>query len=154
MEPAAPLPPAVPQAPGARPAAQAQPSTASVDEQMLYTEALRAVSSNKNDEGRKKFNDFLAKYPNSAKTPEALYWIGESYMGDKSYNQAILSFKDVTARFPKDPKAVEALYRISDAYERLGDKANAVFNLKLLADEHPSSEFAGKARQKLKQLGQ
>jgi len=164
MEPAAPapLPPAIPQAPQApqppqaSPAPQAQPSSASVsvNEQMLYTEALRAVSSNKNDEGRKKFNEFLAKYPNSTKTPEALYWIGESYMGDKSYNQAILSFKEVTARYPKDPKSDESLYRIADAYERLGDKANAVFNLKLLVDEHPNSEFAGKARQKLKQLGQ
>jgi tol-pal system protein YbgF len=142
-------------APAAPPAAAPAPALAAdVQEQMLYTEALRAVSANRNDEGRKKFNDFLAKYPSSSKTPEALYWIGESYMGDKSYNQAILSFKEVTNRFPKDSKAAESLYRIADAYERLGDKANASFNLKMLVDEHPSSEFAGKARQKLKQLGQ
>lgn len=137
------------------PAAQtAAPQAADVQEQLLYTEALRAVSANHNDEGRRKFNDFLAKYPSSSKTPEALYWIGESYMGDKSYNQAILSFKEVTTRFPKDSKSAEALYRIADAYERLGDKANAAFHLKMLVDEHPSSEFSGKAKQKLKQLGQ
>jgi len=120
----------------------------------MYTVALRAVSANHNEDGRKKFNEFLAKYPSSAKTPEALYWIGESYMGDKSYNQAILSFKEVTTRYPKDAKSAGALYRIADAYERLGDKANAVFNLKLLLDEHPASEFTTKAKQKLKQLGQ
>lgn len=134
------------------PAAQAP--SADIQEQLLYTEALRAVSANRNDEGRKKFNDFLAKYPNSAKTPEALYWIGESYMGDKSYNQAILSFKEVVDRFPKDSKAAEALLRSSEAYERLGDKANAAAQLKLLVSEHPNSELAGKAKQKLKQLGQ
>jgi len=131
---------------------QAQPTD--MQEQLLYTEALRSVSANRNDEGRKKFNDFLAKFPNSSKTPEALYWIGESYMGDKSYNQAILAFKEVTTRFPKDSKSAESLYRIADAYERLGDKSNAVFHLKMLVDENPNSEFAGKAKQKLKQLGQ
>ena len=148
---AAPLPPVVP---GASGGPVTQPPTADVQEQLLYTEALRSVSANRNDEGRKKFNDFLAKYPSSSKTPEVLFWIGESYMGDKSYNQAVMSFKEVTTRFPKDPKSGESLFRIADAYERLGDKSNAVFHLKLLVDEHPNSEFVGKAKQKLKQLGQ
>ena len=112
------------------------------------------MSANRNEEGRRKFNEFLAKYPSSSKTPEALFWIAESYMGDKSYNQAILSFKEVTTRFPKDSKAEESLYRSADAYERLGDKANAISSLKLLVNEHPNSEFSGKAKQKLKQLGQ
>lgn len=157
---AKPVTPVAPQAKPATPLAPAQPpappapGSASLDEQRLYTEALRSVSSNRNEEGRKKFNEFLAKYPSSVKTPEALYWIGESYMGDKSYNQAILSFKEVANRFPKDPKAAEALYRTAEAYERLGDKANAAFTLKILTDEHAGSEYAGKARQKLKQLGQ
>lgn len=149
--------PAVPGAvsPPAAPAATAAAAPAGdMKEMQLYTDALRSISANKSEDGRKKFNDFLAKYPNSPKSPEALYWIGESYMGDKSYNQAILSFKEVTGRFPKDPKAQEALFRTAEAYERLGDKANAAFQLKLLVDEHPTSEFAGKARQKLKQLGQ
>lgn len=149
--PAAPLPPVVP---GASGGPMAQPPAADIQEQLLYTEALRSVSANRNDEGRKKFNDFLAKYPSSSKTPEVLFWIGESYMGDKSYNQAVMSFKEVTTRFPKDPKSGESLFRIADAYERLGDKSNAVFHLKLLVDEHPNSEFVGKAKQKLKQLGQ
>ncbi len=149
--PAAPLPPAVP---GASGGPVAQPPAADIQEQLLYTEALRSVSANRNDEGRKKFNDFLAKYPASSKTPEVLFWIGESYMGDKSYNQAVMSFKEVTTRFPKDPKSGESLFRIADAYERLGDKSNAVFHLKLLVDEYPNSEFVGKAKQKLKQLGQ
>lgn len=142
-------------APAVAAAAPASPAPAGdVQEQQLYTDALRAVSANRNDEGRKKFNDFLSKYPNSSKSPEALYWIGESYMGDKSYNQAILGFKEVVNRYPKAPKSAEALYRIADAYERLGDKANASFHLKMLTDEHPNSEFSGKAKQKLKQLGQ
>jgi tol-pal system protein YbgF len=154
------LAPAVPGAAPA-PAAASSPAPAAAPgasgdmrEMQLYTDALRSISANKSEDGRKKFNDFLAKHPNSPKAPEAFYWIGESYMGDKSYNQAILSFKEVTGRFPKDPKAQEALFRTAEAYERLGDKANAAFQLKLLVDEHPNSEFAGKARQKLKQLGQ
>lgn len=152
--PVSPAPAPAPHQAKAPATAAASPQTTDMQEQLLYTEALRSVSANKNDEGRKKFNDFLAKYPSSSKTPEALYWIGESYMGDKSYNQAILAFKEVTTRFPKDSKSAESLYRIADAYERLGDKSNAVFHLKMLVDENPNSEFAGKAKQKLKQLGQ
>ena len=150
----APQPAAPVAAPPSPSSPQPQSATSDVHEQQLYTEALRSVSSSKNEDGRKKFNEFLAKYPSSSKAPEALYWIGESYMGEKSYNQAVLSFKEVTTRFPKEGKAAEALWRTAEAYERLGDKTNAAFHLKMLADEYPNSEFNGKARQKLKQLGQ
>ena len=134
--------------------APAQDQAGNLDEEKLYTEAMRAVTSGKNDDGRRKFNELLAKYPSSAKAPLALFWIGESFMNDKSYNQAILSFKEVTTRFPQNFKVPEALYRIAEAYEYLGDKQNAAFHLKLLVDEHANSDLVGKAKQKLKQLGQ
>ena len=144
------------QAAPAATAAPAAPDQASstLEEEKLYTEAMRQVTANKNDEGRRKLNELMAKFPNSSKTPLAMFWIGESFMSDKSYNQAILSFKEVTTRYPKHFKAPEALYKIAEAYERLGDKNNAVFHLKLLVDEHADSDLVAKAKQKLKQLGQ
>lgn len=141
--------------PAPTPAAPAAAAARITEEEgQAYVDAMRAVTANKNEEGRRKLNDFMAKYPDSAKAPEAQFWIGESYMNDKGYNQAILAFKDVVNRFPKNPKAAESLFRIADAYEKLGDKNNAAFNLKMLVEEHPSSDWAGKAKLKLKQLGQ
>ncbi len=155
-----PLTPAVEAAPApAAPVAATAPAASAApriteEEGQAYVEAMRAVTANKNDEGRRKLNDFMTKYPGSVKAPEAEFWIGESYMNEKSYNQAILAFKEVTTRFPKDPKGAESLFRAADAYEKLGDKNNAVFHLKILVEEHPNSEWAAKAKQKLKQLGQ
>ncbi|GAB6038738.1 hypothetical protein JCM15519_32970 [Fundidesulfovibrio butyratiphilus] len=152
---AAPVVAATPSAPATPPVSAASAGKSDpVDAAQLYTDGMRAIAANKNDDGRRKMNELLTKYPNTDKAPLALYWVGESYMNERSYNQAILAFKDLTTRYPKSFKAPESVYKVAEAYERLGDKSNAIFHLKLLVDEYPGSELAGKAKQKLKQLGQ
>lgn len=121
--------------------------------QNAYERGLKLVLADKPGPGRDALKEFLARYPDNSLTPNALYWIGETWYAQKDYTQAVLSFKDVTQKYPRHPKASAALYKSALAYEATGDKANAVFYLKALLDEYPRSEEASPARVKLKALG-
>lgn len=134
-------------------AAPAPAKAAPVKEsQAAYERGLNLVLAEKPVEGREALQDFLKRYPSDALTPNAHYWIGETWYAQKDFTQAILTFKDVTQKYPKHDKAAAALYKIGLSYEAVGDKANAVFYLKALLDEYPRSEQAAPAKLKLKSL--
>ena len=114
-----------------------------------YEAALRVVLSGKTAEGRQKMNEFISRHPGSKLEPNALYWVGETWYSDKSYDTAILVFKDITTKFPKHDKASAALYKLGACYEQLRDKGNARFYWQALVEDFPKSEAAGLARKKL-----
>ena len=114
-----------------------------------YEAALKVVLAGKTLEGREKMTAFLQRYPGSKLEPNALYWIGETWYSDKSYDKAILVFKDVTTKFPKHDKASAALFKLGACYEQLKDKGNAQFYWQALLEDFPTSEAAGLARKRL-----
>jgi tol-pal system protein YbgF len=119
----------------------------------LYDQGMTLVRQEKSEEGRKLLTEFMQTDPKSALTPNAIYWMGESYFVDKNYAQAILTFKDVTRRFPKHHKAAAALLKIAMCYQQMGEKDNATLYLRALLREHPKSEPAPAARKMLAELG-
>ncbi|MFW5487510.1 MAG: tol-pal system protein YbgF [Desulfovibrio sp.] len=127
---------------------------ANANAEQLYHRGQALVSAEKYEEGREVLNEFLGKNKQNPLVPNALYWLGESYYGEKRFAQAILTFKDVTQDYPKHHKAAAALLKIGYSYDKLGDAANARFYLQALLDEYPTSDPARLARQKLKTLGQ
>jgi tol-pal system protein YbgF len=126
------------------------PMGATSDE--LYNRGMSLVRAERYVDGREVLNEFLAKSPNDSLTPNALYWLGESYYGEKRFAQAILTFKEVIQKYPKHHKAAASLLKIGFSYEKLGDNANARFYLQALLDEYPASDPARLARKRLRAL--
>ncbi|MGE4291312.1 MAG: tol-pal system protein YbgF [Desulfovibrio sp.] len=120
--------------------------------QSQYDKGLNLVRSGRSEQGRTALERFLREHSGHKLTPNALYWIGESWYGEKNYPQAILSFKDVVAKYPKHSKAQAALLKIGMSYRNVGDKDNAVFYLRTLVDDHPGSEPAKMAEQLLREI--
>jgi len=126
--------------------------TAIAGAEALYNKGLNLVRSGRLDQGRSTLEQFLKQYAGHGLSPNAMYWIGESWYGQKKYPEAILAFKDVVAKYPKHHKAQAALLKIGMSYRNVGDKDNAVFYLRTLVDDHPGSSPAGLARQLLRQI--
>lgn len=122
------------------------------EQKSRYDRALALLWDGKPMDARSLLNDFLVDFPNSSLTPNALYWLGETYYSQQRFAQAILTFRDVMRRFPNHSKAAAALLKIGYSYEQLGDKQNARFYLKALLSDYPNSDPADLARTKLKQL--
>lgn len=121
--------------------------------QTLYNAGLNKYYANDFKGARTNFDSFMKKYPKSNLIPNALYWKGETYYSEKDYAQAILTFKEVTGKYGKHSKAPDALLKIGMSYEMVGDSDNAVFYLRALVEDFPSSSAAKRARTELKRLG-
>lgn len=99
--------------------------------------------------GREVMQDFLKKHPQDQLAVNAMYWIGETYYGEKKYENAILQFQDVIQKYGDHPKVASALYKQGLSFQALGDNKNAKVILKKVVDTFPLAEEAKKAKEKL-----
>ncbi|MDP1676133.1 MAG: tetratricopeptide repeat protein [Bacteroidota bacterium] len=77
------------------------------------------------------------------------YWMGECNFQLKDYSQAIQHFQLVQGyRFSE--KRDDAQIMIAQSYERLGDKQKSKTEYQKLLDMYPTSEYAKRARAKVK----
>jgi tol-pal system protein YbgF len=100
-------------------------------------------------EGRKLLQDFLKRYPKDPLAVNAQYWVGESYYGEKKYEDAILQFQEVIQQYGDHPKVAAALLKQGLAFKALGDDKNSRLILQKVVDTFPLSDEAKKARERL-----
>lgn len=124
-----------------------------VDPMQTYQAAYRDYQRGNFDLAIDGFRDFLSSSANSDLADNASYWIGESLFSQKKYREAIGQFDAVVNKYPKSDKVPGALLKKGYAYISVGEKAQGVVQLQYVLHEHPKSQEASLARQKLKQLG-
>ncbi len=129
------------------PAANTQYSDAATT---LYQQALQLVQhQGEFSQSRELFTKFVQQYPNHSLAVNAMYWIGETYYGDKKYENAILQFQDVIQKHPQHPKVSAALMKQGLAFYALGDVRNAQVILQKVVEQYPATPEADKAQQRL-----
>ena len=98
------------------------------------------------------FTAFLLEYPNSDLAPNARYWQGESYYGQKEYQKAIDAYDQVELNYPRSDKVPAAILKKGYAYMALKDKKRASSAFNQVLTLYPKTPEAGKASDKLVQL--
>ncbi|MBJ6725625.1 tol-pal system protein YbgF [Geomesophilobacter sediminis] len=98
---------------------------------------------------REIFAKFLELYPKHKLAANAHYWTGETYYGEKNYEQAILEYQEVIQNYPESEKAPAALLKQGMAFKALGDKKSAHYDFKRVIEEYPKSDEAKSARERL-----
>lgn len=116
-----------------------------------YKLGLRAFQEQQFDGAIQQFRSFQRKYASSEMADDAQYWIGESYFNQKDYNRAILEFNDVL-KYRKGDRVPAALLRQAQAFLEIGDKTDARLILQKLLNDHPNSEQAHEAKERLQAL--
>ena len=119
----------------------------------MYQTAYRDYQRGNFDLAMAGFADFIRANPNSDLADNAAYWIGECLFSQKKYQEAIAQFDSVVTRYPQSDKVPGALLKKGYAYIALGEKAQGIVQLQYVVHEHPSSQEASLARQKLQTLG-
>jgi tol-pal system protein YbgF len=130
------------------------PSTpSSADPTEIYQSAYRDYQRGNYDLAIEGFREFLDVNKEPDLADNASYWIGESLFSQKKYREAIEQFDNVVTKYPRSDKVPGALLKKGYAYISIGEKAQGVVQLQYVLHEHPKSQEAALARQKLKQLG-
>ncbi len=127
--------------------------TAQTSPENLYESALEKIQKTGDYAGaRSNLQLFLQNNPDHPLAVNAMYWIGEAYYGEKSFENAILQFQDVIQKHPTHPKAPAAMLKQGLAFQTLGDLQNARILLQKVTESYPQTEEAGKAKAKLVEL--
>ena len=123
------------------------------DPTQIYQAAYRDYQKGNFDLAIEGFRDFLAINKVSDLADNAEYWIGESLFTQKKFREAIQQFDVVVSKYPRSDKVPGSLLKKGYAYISIGERAQGVVQLQYVLHEHPNSQEAALARQRLKQLG-
>ncbi len=99
------------------------------------------------------FERFVQQYPETSYTDNAWYWLGEARYVERDYNGALEAFQTVVNRFAASGKVPDALYKIGVVQDEQGEPDNARATLNRVIDEHPDTDAARLARERLQALG-
>ncbi|MCP9446330.1 MAG: tol-pal system protein YbgF [Nitrospira sp.] len=135
--------------------APSESTTAKADpppDRVQYERVLALFRHGDLEGARNGFTAFLSEYPNSDLAPNARYWQGEAYYGEKDYQKAIDAYNLVELHYPRSDKVPAAILKKGYAYLALKDKKRAESAFKQVMTLYPKSQEAGKASDKLAQL--
>lgn len=120
------------------------------DKQALYDLAKQAYDAGDRERARSLFKAFLERFPDDAELSDnALYWTGEAYYQDSTYDKAILTFQKVINQYPQSNKRDASLYKIGRSFEALGLKEDAALFYEDLIAKYPSSALADDAKKRI-----
>ena len=101
------------------------------------------------DLGVQSLREFLRIYPNTDRSDNAQYWIGECYFGKENYAEANDAWDLLLRDFPSSDKIADARYKKGLALEKLGRKKEAIVLYRYVLEHYPNSEAAKAAKNKL-----
>lgn len=119
----------------------------------IYNAAYRDYQKGNYDLAIQGFQEYLQGNASSDLADNAAYWIGESLFSQKKYREAIAQFDRVVSMYSRSDKVPGALLKKGFSYIALGERAQGIVQLQYVVHEHPTSQEASLARQRLRQLG-
>lgn len=150
-----PPPVAAPPATVAPPPMAPAPAAAPVDmaeQQADYEGALAILREGRYVEAATAFDQFLEKYPGSAYSDNAYYWLGETYYVTRNFDRALASFKQLVGNYPQSPKVPGARLKIGYIYYEKQDWTAARQELSSLVTGYPGSTEARLADDRLQRM--
>lgn len=141
------------------PAASSAPAVASssaptgnAGAQQAYDTAFDALRSGNFVKSSREFRAFIQQYPHDKLTPNAWYWLGESYYITQNYKQAQDAFDAVLKQFPQSGKAPGALLKKGYCQYALKQTDMARATLQSVIAKYPDSSVANLAKQRLEDM--
>jgi tol-pal system protein YbgF len=122
------------------------------DERRVYDSAFDALKEGRYAEAARRFQSFLASYPNGEFAPNAHYWLGESYYVTQNYQMALDSFERLLREFPSSAKAPDALLKVGYSHYELRQWPQAEATLNEVLQRYPDHTVARLAQGRLRAL--
>lgn len=129
------------------------------DPELAFSEAQRALDAGRYDEAAKRFQQLIFNFPGSRYTADAQFYLAESYLLKKDYQQALLEYDFFVKNFPSSAHYPEAYYKLGLTHLRSAppyykDQAQTQKARELLGeflDRFPDSPLVPQAQAALKE---
>jgi TolA-binding protein len=121
----------------------------------MYNKGADSQKAEQYDTAIATFQELINAYPDSARTPEAVYALGIIYQNQKhSYHQAIQAFRSLVEKYPNHATASNASFLIGFIYN---NELKNVDSARLAYEEflrrYPANQLTGSVQFELKNLG-
>jgi tol-pal system protein YbgF len=120
--------------------------------EQLYDLAVRQLRAGSPQTARQALQKLLSDYPQHDRVPDALFQLGESWVGTNP-DSAAQAYERIAKEHPSSPRAPAALYKLGLMAEQRGDQRAARLYYNRVVAGYPHSEEAALARTKLSGRG-
>ncbi|HEU4725920.1 MAG TPA: tol-pal system protein YbgF, partial [Candidatus Eisenbacteria bacterium] len=124
-------------------------STAILDPESAYNAAYADLSSGRYDLARQAFVEYLKHYPDTERSDNAQYWVGECLYATGDFDGSIDAYEKVVSRYPKGDKVAAALLKSGYAHARMNRIEDAKKAFRAVITRFPKSDEARLARERL-----
>ena len=141
--------------PPVAPAANVPPQSAPApteDPKAAYDAAFSALKDGRYAESARRFQNFIEQHPGDDLTPNAYYWLGESYYVTQNYPISQDTFRKLLAQYPNSQKAPDALLKIGYCQYEQKQWAQAETTLNQVVQQYPNTMVANLAQGRLRAL--
>jgi len=132
-------------APGAPSSAPSAPQVAALPQASPaddYDVATAALRDGQYEVAEQRFRSYLDQHPKDRLTPEATFFLGETYLRRARPREAAEQYLKITVDFPRAARAPEALVKLGLSLEKLGAKEQACAAFGEVNRKYPAASSA------------
>lgn len=107
-----------------------------------YKAAYGHVLSGDYGTAEQEFNQYIARYPSSARAADANFWLGEALYSQGKYNEAAKTFLNAHQKYGSSEKAPEMLLKLGMSLAALDNKEMACATLREVSKRYPKASRA------------
>lgn len=121
----------------------------------MFNKGVDAQKAEQYDDAIASYQELINAYPDSARTPEAVYAIGTLYQNHKhSFHQAIQTYRHLVEKYPTHATAPNASFMIGFIYNNdLKNIDSARFAYKEFLNRYPTDQLVASAQFEMENLG-
>jgi TolA-binding protein len=138
---------------GARTATEAQPTAQASEDERAFNAAVLDYNRGNYPLAAEGLDHFLKNYPQSAKRPDALFFLGLCHYNQRAFDKAQLAFDRIIKDHAASPQFLPAKLKRAQCLLKQGLKPAAVKAFRELMDGFSGSAEARTAQQELSDLG-
>ncbi|GJL57901.1 MAG: tol-pal system protein YbgF [Nitrospirales bacterium] len=137
--------PTSPTSPGGRAGAE--------NEASAFRSAYKVFLNGKYDRASVEFQRFVTNYPSTTLTPQAYYYLGESFYVQKQYDPAKQALEQLISRYPSSKYRSHALYKLGQIMLEIDQRSKAQELWNSIIQDYPDTPESTQAKEQLKKSG-
>lgn len=119
----------------------------------LFTSAQRDFLAGRNELAYNGFVEFVKQYPTAPEAPQAYWHIGEIFMRNKQYKDAVDAYDRGIEPYPDNTYTSELLFSKAVALQAWNKKDEAIAEFRTFLQKFPGDPKRSSAEEKLRELG-
>ncbi len=128
-------------------------SAGAENEASAFRSAYKVFLNGNYDRASVEFKRFVTNYPSTTLTPQAYYYLGESFYVQKHYDPAKQALEQVISRYPSSKYRSHALYKLGQIMLEMDQRSKAQELWNSIIQDYPDSPESTQAKEQLKKSG-